>query len=198
MSFRGTVTILRQNPWMPRIFLIGTLGLVPLVATIALLPEPSRRTVAPLLIGGFVAGYTYLLSCALRPLRQTVAMVAGADGLVANGQCIAPRGEIHEAYVRPPIGGARAKGVTIPDWPLTVEIVSSRGQLNLDAGSEASAREIVAALGFPVTTCAPDHIAVRSPENVRWRRLGWIVVAGVSAALVALVALVAWMAGSNR
>ena len=56
----------------------------------------------------------------------------------------------------------------LPSNPLTVELVLRRGgQLNIDPGGQGPAAEILTALGFPVTMCAPGHLAHASGQRIR-------------------------------
>jgi hypothetical protein len=190
--FRGTVTLLRANPNFRRVWVWGTLALLPLVATIAFLPEGAKKTAAPILIFAFVAAFGALLSRALVPSRQTVELVADARGLFANGAAIVARAEITRAYLRPAIAAWSSKNVRAPAWPMTVEIVSARGQLNVDAGSEDAARSLLASLGFPATVVARHHVA-KTPENAEWKRIGWIVVIAVNLGIVLIAVLAAWL-----
>ena len=194
--FRGNATVLRANPLMMRALGGGMVGLVLLFFVIAALPEQSRKTVAGLLIAVFVAAYVAVLSRGLRPLRETVDLQADLRGLFGNGQCLAARADIVQAYLRPAIAATTVKGVEVPHWPMTVELVTTTGQLNLDGGDEQRTREILIALGFPLTMVPATHIA-ETPQNKRNRRLGWIIAAGFVLVIGGAVATMAYLEGSR-
>ncbi|MEO7091713.1 MAG: hypothetical protein ABI175_00595 [Polyangiales bacterium] len=188
-TFRGRVTLLRGNPMMMRVFGGGMIALVLLMVVIAVLPEESRKTVAGLLIAVFVAAYVALLSRGLQPLRQEVELHADPHGLFADGQPLVARADIVQAYLRPAIVATAVKGVEVPAWPMTVELVTTTGQLNIDGGGEPQTQAILAAIGFPLTMVPATHIA-QTPQNARNRRLGWIValilVVGTASAVAAM------------
>jgi hypothetical protein len=97
---------------------------------------------------------------------------------------LARRENIAQAYIRPALaartqqhtssGGSvpASYRLDLPSYPLTVELVLRRsGQLNIDPGGQGPAAEILTALGFPVTMCAPGHRA-----HTRGQRISTIVV----------------------
>ena len=189
--FRGQVTVLRANPQMMRVFGGGMLAMPLLVVVIVLVPEDARKTVSGLLIAVFVAAYVALLSRGLQPLREVVNLEADARGLLADGKWLAQRADIEQAYLRPAIAATAVKGVSVPAWPMTVELVTKTGQLNVDGGDEQRTPQILAALGFPLTMVPATHIA-DTPQNRRNRRLGWIVAVVVAVAIAGVIAAMAY------
>jgi hypothetical protein len=142
----------------------------------------------------FVVVASALLAKGLQPLTETIDLHVDARGLFGPAGLFLPRAEIVEAYLREPIAGGTLGGrppVVVPAWPLTVEIITTRGQLNVDARSARSAEAILIALGFPVTTVPAHHIA-RSPTNRAMKRTALIVMGVVFGAMVALALLQAW------
>jgi hypothetical protein len=188
--FRGQATVLRANPQMMRVFVGGMLGLPVIAIVIMVVPEDARKTVSGLLIAVFAAAYVALLSRGLTPLRDVVDLHADARGLMANGQWLVERSAIVQAYLRPATAATAVKGVALPAWPMTVELVTTTGQLNIDGGDDQRTQHILVSLGFPLTMVAATHIAA-TPQNQRNRRLGWIVSIGVAVLIAGAVAVMA-------
>ncbi len=160
--FQGRVTLLKANPLAMRAFKWGMLLLIPLallMSLLAFLPESLREPIGGLLLAGFAGGYVVVLSRGLKPLRQVMDVQVDARGVATWGRWLVPREAIVEAYLRPATTEQTMQGVTIPAWPLTVEIISTWGQFNLDPGSELAAQQILVALGFPVFMVSPTHVA---------------------------------------
>ncbi len=168
--FRGSVTILRQNPMMMRVFGAGMVLMIPLVVAFTQVPK-----IAGLLVPLYVGGYVFFLSRALKPLRDVVMLHVDERGLFADDAPLAMRADILQAYLRPPVPAMEVKGVSLAAFPLTVELVTKQGQLNVDPGGEAQAQQILVSLGAPVTYVRYDHIA-QTPQNARNKRRAWLVV----------------------
>ena len=167
--FRGQVTILRGNPQVKRVMTWGLLGLPVLAGIILIVPESAQKALSGVFIAIYAGVYTTLITRALQPLREVVDLHADPRGLFAGGRWLVVREDILEAYLRPAIAPSNVKGVQLSAWPMTVELVTTRGQLNLDAGDEPRTAQILTALGFPPVMVAANHIA-NTPENARYRR----------------------------
>jgi hypothetical protein len=154
---------MQANPQSKKVMVWGLLLLVPVGVLLSLsplfVPESLRAEVGTAFVGACAAVYVAMLSRSLKPLREIVDLYADGRGLFAKGSWIAPRPAIVEAYIRPPTTAQSVKGVAIPAWPLTVEIIATTGQLNLDPGGEQAAQQILYALGFPIVTVSPTHVA---------------------------------------
>ncbi len=146
-----------------------------LVAAIALLPGSTKLIAAAVILVGFITIYPRALSCALTPQRAPVDLYVDHNGIYAGDTMLAQRGDIEHAYIRPALasrhanhGGAGSAGydADLPSYPLTIELlVRGRGQVNIDPGGPGPAAEILTALGFPVTTCAPNHRAQTNSQR---------------------------------
>lgn len=194
--FRGKVTVRRGNPWLMRVVCGGLVALPLLFVGLRALPEESRRTLASPFILVFVAAYAAVLSRVLRPRLEVAEAHADRSGLFVDGRLLAARADIVQAYLRPAFSAANVKGVPVPGWPMTVEVVTTTGQLNLDGGDEALTRELLAALGFPPTVVPANHVA-DTPQNRRKRRSGWIIAAVAVLAVAALIATQALLEQSH-
>lgn len=165
--FQGQATLMRANPLAMKVFKWGMVLMIPVFAALFLasyLPKAISGFVTTAVIGVYLAGYVAALSRGLKPLQETVDLCADARGLFTRDRFLVPRETIVEAYLRPAIAGQSVKGVVTPAWPLTVELLTTSGQLNVDAGSEASAGQILSALGFPITTVPATHIPRKVPK----------------------------------
>lgn len=143
-----------------------------LVAAITVLPGPAKVPAAAAILVGFITIYPRALSCALVAHRPAVDLYVDQHGVYADDAPLALRADIENAYIRPALDAHRSRptnygsAVTTDDhldlssYPLTVELqVRHRGQVNIDPGGQGPAAEILTALGFPVTTCAPRYRA---------------------------------------
>lgn len=149
-----------------------------LVAAIVLLPGSTKLVAAAIILVGFITIYPRALSCALTPHRAPVDLYVDQNGIYADDATLALRGDIEHAYIRPAPAGRASRhanhggtaragyDVEPPSCPLTIELlVRGRGQLNIDPGGQGPAAEILTALGFPVTTCAPNHRAQTNSQR---------------------------------
>ena len=85
------------------------------------------------------------------------------------------RRDIAQAYIRPAAAAeeqrinnaGRMLYVTLPAYPMTVELITARGQVNIDPGSdEAYSATDPTALGFPVVHSLPYD---RRRSFFQWR-----------------------------
>ena len=176
--FRGHATLMRTNPRVRSVFGGAAAASVLLVAAIAVLPGATKLIAAAAILVGFITIYPRALSCALVPQRDSVDLYVDQGGIYADDAPLALRGDIENAYIRPALdagtshhashGGAALTSyhVDLPSYPLTVELqVRHRGQVNIDPGGQGPAAEILTALGFPITTCAPRYRAQTNSQR---------------------------------
>lgn len=166
----------------------------------ALLPE--NLTKFGLMVFGIALGCIYLavLSKSLVPRRDPVTLSADHSGVYANGAPLALRADITQAYIRPAIAARTGRmaghvggtgGVPIvwrlrmPEYPLTVELLTRVGQFNIDPGGQENAAAVLSALGFPVTLCEPSQT-----RRISWK--GWLIF-GIVVALFLAGAVAAYI-----
>jgi hypothetical protein len=176
--FRGPATLMQANPRLKWLFAVAMAATVLLVAAFAVLPGRTKFVAVAIVVVGLVVIYPRALSGALQPQRRRVDLEVNAGGVYADGAPLALRGDIEKAYIRAALGARTTQhrnyggsvpvgySVNLPAYPLTVElIVRRRGQINIDPGGRGPAGEILTALGFPVTTCAPNYRATTSNQR---------------------------------
>jgi hypothetical protein len=177
--FCGRATLMRTNPRVKSIFGGAVAASLLMVAAIGLLPGSTKLIAAAAILVGFITIYPRALSCALVPQRAPVELYVDGNGVYADDATVALRTDIENAYIRPaqdadanhhtPQVGAALPGYQADHalYPLTVELlVRHRGQVNIDPGGQGAAAEILTSLGFPVTTCAPNHRAQTNSQRV--------------------------------
>jgi hypothetical protein len=170
--FRGRATLMQANPRGKRVFAAGLVATALVIAVIGVLPGKTKVIGAVVIVTAFAAIYMRALSGALVPQRTPVELYVDHDGIYADNAPVAMRADIENAYIRPALAARTSRhsnvgGFTptsyrlnLPSYPLTVELVVRRGgQINIDPGGPGPASEILIALGFAVTTCAPDYVA---------------------------------------
>ena len=158
-GFRGTATLMRQNPQVMRVFTIGMLVIgafivVPLVAefapphTRAAFFGAFRRVLVVLVVFGGGA-YAFFLSRALVMVKEVVDLTVDSTGLSVGGRVIAPRASIVKAHIQP-ASPARvvSGGVRTPALPVMLVLKLTKGDLFVDLGSEANTLLALKALGF--------------------------------------------------
>ena len=169
--FRGPATLMRRNPLMRWVFGGGLAICLLAIAIGIVVPGEMKVIFFVALALAMLAVYPLLVSRALKPVPVSVALYADESGVYADDAPLVLRQDIAHAYIRPSYdervirqtGYSSSLGyyryrMTLPSFPLSVELVRRRGgQLNIDAGGEQAAAEILTALGFPVTTCPPDY-----------------------------------------
>jgi cyanate permease len=178
--FRGPATLMRTNRQLKWVF--GGAMVVCLVFAVALMLLPGRTKLIAIavVVPAMIGVYPMLLSRGLAPQRVSVALYVDQTGVYADNAPLARRENIAQAYIRPALaartqqhtssGGSvpASYRLDLPSYPLTVELVLRRGgQLNIDPGGQGPAAEILTALGFPVTMCAPGHRAHTSGQRIR-------------------------------
>lgn len=166
----------------------------------ALLPDRLRKF--GLIVFGIAMGCFYLavLSKSLVPRRDSVTLSANQSGVYANGAPLALRADIIQAYIRPAIAARTGRmtghvggtgGVPVvwrlrmPEYPLTVELLTRVGQFNIDPGGQENAAAVLSALGFPVTMCEPARA-----HRFSWK--GWLIF-GIIVALVLAGSVVSYI-----
>ncbi len=169
---------MQSNPRVKSVFGAAAGASLLLVAAIAVLPGATKLIAAAAVLVGFITIYPRALSCALVPHRAPVDLYVDQNGVYADDTPLALRDDIENAYIRPALDGGSShhpnQGSAVPTsyrsdlsaYPLTVELqVRHRGQVNIDAGGQGPAAEILTALGFPVTTCAPKYRAQNNSQK---------------------------------
>jgi hypothetical protein len=178
--FRGPATVMRRNRQLKWVF--GGAMIVSLLLAVALMLLPGRTKLIAVVVvvPAMLVVYPMLLSRGIAPQRVRVGLYVDQTGVYADDAPLARRENIAQAYIRPALaartevhtsyGGSVPAGyrLNLPSYPLTVELVLRRGgQLNIDPGGQGPAAEILTALGFPVTMCAPGHRARASAQRIR-------------------------------
>jgi hypothetical protein len=178
--FRGPATLMRRNRQLKWVF--GGAMVVCLLFAVALMLLPGRTKLiaAVVVVPAMLGVYPMLLSRGLAPQRVSVALYVDQTGVYADNAPLARRENIAQAYIRPAFAARKQQHTSsggsvpasyrldLPSNPLTVELVLRRGgQLNIDPGGQGPAAEILTALGFPVTMCAPGHLAHASGQRIR-------------------------------
>jgi hypothetical protein len=156
-------------------FVWGGIAVVVLVGVaLAFLPGHLKIIAFAVIAVATVAVYGPLVSKALKPVRDSVDLYVDPTGVYADGAPLALHDDIRQAYIRPAYTRqTRSRSsygslgyvqipITTPDYPMTVELMTRKGQVNIDAGSEQAATAILTALGVPVTVCTPDYRASMS------------------------------------
>lgn len=159
---------MQTNPRVKSVFGGAVAASVLLVGAIAVLPGATKLLAAAAILVGFITIYPRALSCALVPQRAPVDLYVDQDGVYADDAPLALREDIENAYIRPALDGGAVPAGHHPDlpYPLTVELqVRHRGQVNIDPGGQGPAAEILTALGFPITTCAPKYRAQTNSQR---------------------------------
>jgi hypothetical protein len=164
--FRGTVSVMQRNTkgyWLVG----GGIGVLVLFGVVqTLLPRSAKGIAFGVLTVGMLLVYPRLVSRVLKPTFAAVNLYVDQTGVYADDAPMVRREDIVEAYIRPALesrvrrvndSGARF-AITLPAFPLTVELIKRSGaQLNIDPGDEQHGAAILTALGFPVTTSAPNY-----------------------------------------
>jgi hypothetical protein len=171
--FRGSATLMRKNPqimWV--VWGVGGGMVLITVLAVLLLPAHLKRTAGIVVPLAMLGVYPPMLSRALTPKRVPVNLTVDQSGVYADDAPLVRREDITQAYIRPALDqqvhrhvgyrswapmGAFRFSITTPDYPLTVEMMTRRGQVNIDPGGEGPATQILSALGVPVTTCPPNY-----------------------------------------
>jgi hypothetical protein len=163
--------------WLPWAALM--VGLL-LVAAVRLLPGQTKFVVFAVIPIAAVGLYPMLVSKALKPRPVSVALYVDQSGVYPDDAPLALREDIRQAYIRPPLAarGQRYRNyggsvpvsfnVQFPDYPMTVELMTRKGQRNIDPGGQDAAAAILTALGFPLTMCAPNYRAPTSRRQWVW------------------------------
>jgi hypothetical protein len=185
---------MRRNPLVKWVFGGGLAVCLLAIAIGILIPGEMKVIFFMALALAMLVVYPLALSRALKPTPVSVALYADESGVYADDLPLVLRQDIAHAYIRPSydervtrhtsyggVLGYSTYRMTLPSYPLTVELVRRRGgQINIAPGNERAAGEILAALGFPVAMCAPDY---RAPTSGRQWLITVLVVALFLAAL---------------
>ena len=136
--------------------------------------DPAARTCQahrPDIVGAaaMVTVYPAALSRSFKPKLVPVNLHVDQSGIYADNAPVVRREDITQAYLRPAFDkqvhrmtayrsyGYYGFSITTPSLPLTIEMMTRSGPLNIDPGGEGPAGEILTALGIPVTTCPPGY-----------------------------------------
>lgn len=153
----------------------GVAACLLLVLAGMLLPGTTKLIAFAVITVAMLAVYPRLLSGALKPEPVSVALYVDQSGVYGDDAPLPLREDIAQAYIRPALAARAWRSTSyggsvptsfvmnLPSLPLTVELMVRRGgQLNIDPGGQGAAADILTALGFPVTQCAPDYKAQTS------------------------------------
>ena len=164
----------------------GGIVLLTVVAVI-LLPAHVKRIAGYVGAAAMVTVYPAALSRSFKPKLVPVNLYVDQSGIYADNAPLVKREDITQAYIRPAFDkqlyrmtayrsyGYYGFSITTPSLPLTIEMMTRSGPLNIDPGGEGPAGEILTALGIPVTTCPPGYRP--QPSRRSW---------GLTAVIVAL------------
>lgn len=169
--YRGPAALVRlSNPvkWRIGIPLVAIAVLyLAVYLVVPAIPEKMRFSIVSAIGVAGTALVVLLLGRKFVPLRDPVALHVDQTGVYANGAPLALRPDITRAYIRlgnpsqpKPVRWVGTTpgnfGVRLPPWPLTVELITARGQFNIDPGGHEHAAAILTALGFPISTLTRD------------------------------------------
>src|SRR6185312_13676789 len=194
--YQGPATLLENKSQTRRVFwLVGGGILLLTVVAVLLLPAGYKRYAAYVGGGVMLSVYPAALSRSFKPKLVPVNLYVDQTGIYDDNAPLARREDITQAYIRPAFDkkthrysggygsstGPYSFKITTPAYPLTLEMMTKSGQLNIDPGGEGPAGEILTALGIPVTTCAPDYRP--QPSRRSWLATAVIIVLFVAAFL---------------
>src|ERR1700747_865782 len=148
--FRGPAALMRRNPMIwggsgggAVLCVIGFLAPM-------LLPGISKGIFHAVLVIPMMTLYLVLLSLGLKPKFTPVNLYVDQNGIWANDAPLVARRDIAQASIRPALrskeqrisssGGAFS--ITSPAYPMTVELITARGKLFIDPGSDQAAAAI--------------------------------------------------------
>jgi hypothetical protein len=192
--YQGPATLLQNKSQTRQVFwFVGGGILLLTVVAVLLLPAGYKRYAAYVGGGVMLAVYPAALSRSFKPKRVPVNLYVDQTGIYVDNAPLARREDITQAYIRPAVdkkthrysGGYGSSmgpyrfSITTPAYPLTLEMMTRSGQLNIDPGGEGPAGEILTALGIPVTMCAPDYRP--QPSRGSWVATAVIVVVFLAA-----------------
>lgn len=190
--YQGQARLVQKNPQIKWAFWgVGGGILLLTVVAVILLPAHLKRIAAYIGGGAMLTLYPAALSRSAKPKLVPVNLVVDQSGIYADDAPLARREDITQAYIRPAfdkqvyrMGGHSSFGyyrfsVTTPALPLTIEMMTRSGPLNIDPGGEGPAGEILTALGIPVTECPPGY-------RPRPSRRSWVSTALVVALFLAV------------
>jgi hypothetical protein len=195
--YRGQAKLMETNPMVKWVFGSGVAACLLLSAACIVLPGKTKLIAVVVVVGAMLVVYPRMLSRALVPRPDRVTLYVDESGVYADDAPYALRRDITAAYIRPALTARTSRhwnyggsvpttySLDLPKYPLTVELMTRRGQLNINPGSQDAAAEILVALGFPVTMCTPDHVAGAT-------RRQWVMSAVI--VVVVLVAVFAYSA----
>jgi hypothetical protein len=191
--YRGQAKLMETNPMVKWVFGSGVAACLLLSAACIVLPGKTKLIAVVVVVGAMLVVYPRMLSRALVPRPDRVSLYVDESGVYADDAPYALRGDITAAYIRPALtarnvrhvnyGGSvpTAYSLDLPKYPLTVELMTRRGQLNINPGSQDAAAEILVALGFPVTMCTPEHVAGTRRQRVMSAVIVVVILAAVFA-----------------
>jgi hypothetical protein len=133
-----------------------------------LLPGISKGILHAVVFIPMVMLYLPLLSIALKPKFTPVNLYVDQNGIWADDAPLVARRDIAQASIRPAIGSEARRihssggafSMTLPAYPMTVELITAHGHLNIDPGSDQAAAAILTALGFPVVYSPPYRVSL--------------------------------------
>jgi hypothetical protein len=139
----------------------GNVVLVIGAVVLILVPVQAKGIVmAGLIVGASL--YVMLVSWGLKPKFTSINLYVDEKGVWANDAPLLARRDIADAQIRRPVASqelriTRLGTISLPAYPLTVEISTNRGgQVSIVPDSDQAGAAILTALGFPVKY-APDY-----------------------------------------
>ena len=190
--YRGQAKLMETNPMVKWVFGSGVAVCLLLTAACIVLPGKTKLIAVVVVVGAMLVVYPRMLSRALVSRPDRVSLYVDESGVYTDDAPYALREDITAAYIRPALTARTSRhwnyggsvpttySLDLPKYPLTVELVTHKGQLNINPGGQDAAAEILVALGFPVTMCAPDHVAGAS-------RRQWVMSALIVVVILAAV-----------
>jgi hypothetical protein len=161
--FRGPAALMRRNPMIWWVFGIGVAACVIAFLAPWLLPGTSKGVVYAVVTVPMVTLYPVLVSLGLKPKFTRVNLYVDQNGVWADDAPLVARRDIAQASIRPTLASKERRiansgqmvSLTLPAYPMTVELITARGKIFIDPGSDQAAAAILTALGFPVVHSPP-------------------------------------------
>lgn len=161
--FRGPAALMRRNPliW----WVAGGGCAVCVLAFLApmLLPGIPKGIFHAVLAIPMLTVYPMLVTLGLKPKFTPVNLYVDQNGIWADDAPLVARRDIAQASIRPALASKERRisssggafSITNPAYPMTIELITARGKLFIDPGSDQAAAAILTALGFPVVHSPP-------------------------------------------
>jgi hypothetical protein len=166
--FRGPAALMRRNPMIWWVFGGGCVVCVLAFLAPMLLPGIPKGIYHAALAIPMLTVYPVLVTRGLKPKFTPVNLYVDQNGIWANDTPLVARRDIAQASIRPALASKQrhisssggAFSLTLPAYPMTVELITARGKLFIDPGSDQAAAAILTALGFPVVYSPPFRLSL--------------------------------------